>query len=191
MQRPQEHCQRHEQQRWQIYRTQLFHFVFKRVHDEATAEDIVHDVLTKAYAQRDLLREPGKLQQWLYQITRNAIVDYYRTRKPMAELPYEIIDAEEHGNDNVEKELARCLMPMVEALPTPYRQAVMLAEFEDLPQREVAAKLGLSVSGAKSRVQRARKMLEAMLLECCRLEFDRRGSAMHYEPKKRCDGCGK
>src|SRR5436190_66430 len=145
MQRPREHCQRHEQH-WQIYRTQLFHFVFKRVHDETIAEDIVHDVLTRAYAQRDLLREPGKLQQWLYQITRNAIVDYYRARKPMAELPHEIVNAEEHGNDNVEKELAHCLVAMVAALPTPYRQAVMLAEFEDLPQREVAAQLGLSVS---------------------------------------------
>jgi RNA polymerase sigma-70 factor, ECF subfamily len=190
MQRPREHGQRHEQ-RWQSYRTQLFHFVLKRVHDEATAEDIVHDVLIKAYAQRDLLREPGKRQQWLYQITRNALVDYYRTRKPMAALPHEMVDAEGHGNDNIEQELARCLEPMVEALPTPYRHAVRLAEFEDLPHREVAAKLGLSVSGAKSRVQRARKMLEAMLLECCRLEFDRRGSAMHYEPKQRCDNCGK
>ena len=67
-----------EQRTWRAYRARLYHFVLGRVGDEASAEDIVHDVLSKAYERRDTLRDPGKLGQWMYQIARNAIVDHYR-----------------------------------------------------------------------------------------------------------------
>ena len=178
-----------EREPWGAYRTKLYRFVLTRVKDEAAAEDIVHDVLAKAYARRDTLRERSKLGQWLYQIARNAIVDYYRRRRPTEELPDDIIDEEVSASGDVEKELARCLTPFIEELPVHYRQVVMLAELQGLTQREVASRLDLSVSGAKSRVQRARRMLETMLLECCRLEFDSRGGVADYESKGNCQAC--
>jgi RNA polymerase sigma-70 factor (ECF subfamily) len=79
--------------------------------------------------------------------------------------------------------------PLVGALPSHYRGAIVLSELEDVPQREVAERLGLSISGAKSRVQRARKMLAAMLLDCCRVELDSRGGIMDYEPRGQCEDC--
>ena len=178
-----------ERDTWEAYRTKLYRFVLARVRDEAAAEDIVHDVLAKAYARRDTLRDRGKLGQWLYQIARNAIADHYRKRRPTEELPVGLADREPDASGEAERELARCLTPFIEELPPHYRQAVMLAELQGLTQREVASKLGLSVSGAKSRVQRARKQLEAMLLECCRVEFDSRGGVADYEPKGNCEAC--
>lgn len=89
--------------------------------------------------------------------------------------------AEPDGPDP-EQALARCLPLFVERLPDGYRRAVELSAFEGLTQRETAGRLGLTLSGAKSRVQRARKMLAAMLRECCRLEFDGRGGLVGYEP---------
>jgi RNA polymerase sigma-70 factor, ECF subfamily len=178
-----------EQRTWRAYRARLYHFVLGRVGDEASAEDIVHDVLSKAYERRDTLRDPGKLGQWMYQIARNAIVDHYRTRRPMEELPEALSDEGVGAGDDARRELASCLRPFVKELPPRYRRAVELSEFDGLTQRQVASKLGLSVSGAKSRVQRARRMLGKMLAECCRLEFDGRGSLTGYEPKKGCGGC--
>lgn len=178
-----------EREAWEAYRAKLHRFVLARVKDEAAAEDIVHDVLVRAYARRDTLRDRGKLGQWLYQIARNAIVDYYRRRKPAEELPDDVVDEEVYASGEAERELARCLTPFVEELPTHYRQAVVLAELQGLTQREVASELGLSVSGAKSRVQRARQRLQAMLVECCRLEFDSRGGVADYEPKGNCKAC--
>lgn len=178
-----------EREAWEAYRTKLYHFVLTRVKDEAAAEDIVHDVLTRAYARRDTLRDRGKLGQWLYQIARNAIADHYRRRRPTEGLPVGLADREPDANGEAERELARCLTPFIEELPARYSQAVMLAELQGLTQREVASKLGLSVSGAKSRVHRARRMLETMLLECCRLEFDGRGGVADYEPKGNCEAC--
>lgn len=178
-----------EREAWEAYRTKLHRFVLARVKDEAVAEDIVQDVLARAYARHDTLRDHGKLGQWLYQIARNAIVDHYRRSRPTEELPTGLIDREPDASGEAEKELARCLAPFIEELPAPYRQAVVFAELQGLTQREVAWKLGLSVSGAKSRVQRARQKLQAMILECCRVEFDSRGSVADYEPKGDCEAC--
>lgn len=163
--------------------------MFVRVRDRAAAEDIVQDVLTRAYVHRDTLRDHRNLGEWLYQIARNAIIDHYRKRRPTEELPAGLADQEPDTSGEAERELARCLTFFVEELPTHYRQAVILAELRGLTQRKVASKLGLSVFGAKSRVQRARRMLEVMLLECCRLEFDARGGVVGYEPKGNCEAC--
>jgi RNA polymerase sigma-70 factor (ECF subfamily) len=59
---------------------------------------------------------------------------------------------------------------MVKSLPKQDRQALVLTEFQGLTQKEYGERLGLSFSGAKSRVQRAREKLKQMLLECCHVE---------------------
>ncbi|MEE8378643.1 MAG: sigma factor-like helix-turn-helix DNA-binding protein [Candidatus Aminicenantaceae bacterium] len=47
-----------------------------------------------------------------------------------------------------------------DTLPKNYQQALLLSEIESLPQKEVARKLGLSLPGAKARIQRGRKLLK-------------------------------
>jgi RNA polymerase sigma-70 factor (ECF subfamily) len=175
---------------WQTYRAELLRFVLKRVRDRALAEDIVHDVFIKAYTHRDDLKDLGKLRPWLYQITRNALADYYRSQKPVEPLSDDLISENDGEVNRAEQELARCLLPLLDELPTEYRHALTLAEFEGVTQREIAAREGLSLSGAKSRVQRARKMLREVLLQCCRVEMDQRGGLVDYEPAKGCDCCG-
>ena len=174
---------------WEALRAELVRFVVRRVRDQALADDIVHDVLYRAYARRDSLREAGKLRPWLYQIARNAIVETYRSKKPLESLPDELPGGIAGGSRSVERELARCLLPLVNGLPPTYRRAVMLAEVEGRTQREVASSLGLSLSGAKSRVQRARRMLAEALQACCRLEFDRRGGIADYRCQQDCTPC--
>jgi RNA polymerase sigma-70 factor (ECF subfamily) len=71
-------------------------------------------------------------------------------------------------------------------LPEPYSQALILTEYEGLSQKEMAERLGISFSGAKSRVQRARRKLRDLLLQCCHFELDRR-AFLDYYPY--CRGC--
>ena len=175
---------------WQAHRDALYRFVLQRVRHEAAAEDIVQEVLVKAYTRQGTLKEPSKLRPWLYQITRNAIIDYYRLQKPSEAVPDELIDEDTREEDNrAQRDLARCLVPLLDELPEPYREALRLAEFDGVTQREVASRLGLSLPGAKSRVQRARKMLREVLLKCCQVELDRRGGVVDYEAREGCDGC--
>jgi RNA polymerase sigma-70 factor (ECF subfamily) len=72
---------------------------------------------------------------------------------------------------------------MIHSLPGPYREAILLTELEGLSQVELARRLNISVSGAKSRVQRGRQQLKEMLLDCCEFETDRRGRVYGCTPR--------
>ena len=91
--------------------------------------------------------------------------------------------------DDARRELAACVAPLVHALPPSYRDAIVLAELEGRSQQETAETLGITLSGAKSRVQRDRRMLAERLLACCRIERDTRGGIMEYESRDGCGGC--
>jgi RNA polymerase sigma-70 factor, ECF subfamily len=171
---------------WKEHREKLFRFVASRVNDPATAEDIVHDILVRAYRGRDTLRDGQKLEPWLYRITRNAVIDHYRARRPTSPLPADLPEVDSEEGQDARAELSQCIQPFVRALPERYRQAIELAEIRGLTQQETAAELGLSLSGAKSRIQRARRMLADMMLDCCQVEFDSMGAIMSYQSR----GCG-
>lgn len=73
---------------------------------------------------------------------------------------------------------------MMQGLPEEYRVALELTELEGLSQRELAERTGLSLSGAKSRVQRGRQMFEGIVRACCDFDVDRRGNVVTCEPRK-------
>ena len=178
------------EQLWADYRQQLYFFVLKRVTNSQIAEDIVQDVMLKAFTNRDSLHDDTKIEAWLYQITRNAITDYYRSHKEAGALPDENLLPEDGKDEDVRGELAECcIRPFVEQLPTPYKEAVILSELDGLTQAEVAQKQGISLSGAKSRVQRGRQLLKGALLQCCQFELDQRGQVTSFEPQSLCNGC--
>ncbi len=177
------------EQVWEDLNTNLKTFILRRVSNEHVAEDILQDVFLKIHSRIDTLKDPARLQGWIYQIVRNAITDYYRdpSTNPTDELPELLVTS----NDSEEASAARDLIPSVKSfvyqLPHDYRQAILLTEYGGLNQRQLAEKLGISVSGAKSRVQRAREKLRKMLLDCCHFEFDRLGQIISFQ--SRCDCC--
>ena len=128
-----------------------------------------------------------ELPAWVFAAARNAVIDHYRARRPADALPAELAAPGEEGGRAAVAELAACLKPLVAALPPRYRDAVLLSELGGLTQNDAAQRLGLSLSGAKSRVQRGRRMLQEKLLACCRVELDHRGAIVDYEAP---DGCG-
>lgn len=117
---------------------------------------------------------------------RHTIYDYYRSHKDTIPLSETFDLPEESLSENVVQALLPCLKNMVEQLPVPYREAILLTEYQGLTQRELAQRLNLSFSGAKSRVQRGREKLKQMLLDCCHFVFDRRGGILAYHPGNEC-----
>ena len=96
----------------------------------------------------------------------------------------------EVDGEDAASQLAVGLREMIGSLPRPYQEALMLVEIEGLSQKEVAEKLDLSYSGAKSRVQRGRRLLREALVNCCHIELDRRGRIIDYVPRDRlCQEC--
>ncbi len=175
------------EQTWESHRQLLFAFVRKRVADDDSAEDIVQDVLITAIQQLDTLRESDKLQAWLYRITRNKITDYYRAHKPQSALPESLPLPEE--TPEALFELAGCIRPLIRDLPEHYQQAMILSEIEGHSQQNVAQQLGISLSGAKSRIQRGRKLLKQLLLQCCYVELNRRGQVINAGSNNDCNNC--
>jgi RNA polymerase sigma-70 factor, ECF subfamily len=176
---------------WHEFAAKLGQFIRARVNDPATAEDILQDVFVKIQARLDQLKDPAKLQSWIYLIARNAIIDHYRTRKETVEVPETLATDHEPESSELE-ELKASFRRMIYSLPDPYREALVLTEFEGLTQQQLADRLGISLSGAKSRVQRGREQLKDMLHECCTFEFDRRGKVIECNPraKAKCSECG-
>ena len=176
---------------WHEFAAKLGQFIRARVNDPATAEDILQDVFVKIQVRLDQLKDPAKLQSWIYLIARNAIIDHYRTRKDTVEVPETLIAEAEPESDEAE-ELEAAFRRMIYSLPEPYRKALVLTEFDGLTQKQLAERLGISLSGAKSRVQRGREQLKEMLHECCTFEFDRRGKVIECTPrtKTKCAECG-
>jgi RNA polymerase sigma-70 factor (ECF subfamily) len=170
---------------WSEFGANLRRFIQKRVSDPQAADDILQNVFVKIHTRLDSLHDDRKLTSWVYQITRNAIIDYYRQTPKRVPLDDEL-PALSSDDDEIQANLTASLRSMVDCLPDEYRVPLMLDAFEGLSQAEIAARLGISLSGAKSRVQRARAKLRDLMFECCHFEFDRRGSVIDYHPRANC-----
>jgi RNA polymerase sigma-70 factor, ECF subfamily len=172
---------------WEKYHAALRRFIRRRVREDSVADDILQDVFVKIHSGMAALRDRNRIQGWLYRIARNTIVDHYRRLRPMEELP-ESVSIPDRDERRALRELAGCVRPLIARLPEADRQALILSELQGLTQKQVGEKLGLSLSGAKSRVQRGRAKLKKLILQCCHMEFDHRGEIAGYNRKK--DGCG-
>jgi RNA polymerase sigma-70 factor (ECF subfamily) len=176
---------------WQELHASLRAFIARRVPAE-DVDDILQDVFVRIHRGAATLAQQQRVEAWVYQITRNTISDYYRrSARPTAvtlepALAETLADASNDGDDrpaNVRAELAACLDPLLRRLPSTYREAVTIADFQGETQRGAAERLGLSVSGMKSRVQRGRAQLRNLLQACCELEVDHRGAVVDFEAR--------
>ncbi len=178
---------------WDSYHNNLLLFIKKRVADHSTAEDILQDVFIKILSNIKSLKDNSKIKSWLYQITRNTIIDHYRSNRKLQELPLSLAQREEEREEGKEEdEIGRCMLPMINQLPEKYRDALLLSEIKGLSQKEVATTLNISYPNAKIRVQRGRKMLKASLTDCCSFNVDKYGKIIDYKEKNGdCkDTCG-
>jgi RNA polymerase sigma-70 factor (ECF subfamily) len=178
------------QQIWEEFGGHLRGFIRSRVRNDFDADDILQDVFRKIHDNVNQVEDDTRRQAWLFRIARNAIVDYYRSKSRTPSVSIEEtgihLVAHEEDNDNLNQTVASWLKDMIADLPEKYREAIVLTEIEGLTQKELAERLGISISGAKSRVQRGRALLKEMLLDCCHLEFDRLGNVIDYSRNESC-----
>jgi RNA polymerase sigma-70 factor, ECF subfamily len=168
-------------------------FVAARVGDPELAADITNDVVTRSIASGALQRVDNPVA-WLYRSARNAVIDHYRTRH--VHQPLDDADAwpdpgpTDNRPNEATRELARCLQPMLHQLPASARDALTRVDLDGQTHQQAADQLGISVSGMKSRVQRARRDLKALLEQCCTVSVDTAGAVAGYHPTATTCGCG-
>ena len=169
--------------RWSDYRNRLYEYTLGQLGNPGVADDVVQDVFVRAWTARHSLRDQDRLGPWLYTITRNVIIDYQRKRRLPEALPASLPMPEEETVNGAVQALATCVIPFIENLPPIYKEALILTDIKGLSQKEAARQLGMSYSGFKSRVQRARTMLKDEFLDCCRIYQDARGGITAFEPR--------
>jgi RNA polymerase sigma-70 factor, ECF subfamily len=185
---------------WAELHANIRGFVARRVRRPADVDDIVQQVFLRVHQALPTLRNEDKLPAWIYRTTRRAIADYYRAparREVSVGTAVDVVSAEqpEAAVDEREasalQELAACLKPLIGTLAPADREALVLVEFDGVPQVDAARRVGLSASGMKSRVQRARARLRSAFDECCRIALDARGGVLEYERRiGQCGGSG-
>jgi RNA polymerase sigma-70 factor, ECF subfamily len=186
---------------WQELHDRLLGFIGRRVRSPDDAEDILQEVMLRIHRHRGDLAHTDRVVGWVYRIATNSIADHYR-RPARRELPTgHAADVPDTGStapatsalpdaDQLRAELAACLVPLTARLPAIYREALEMTEFQETSQVEAAAQLGLSASGMKARVQRGRRQLKELLLDCCQVELDGRGGVSAYRAKRgSCADC--
>ncbi len=176
---------------WQEVEKKLRAYVRRRV-DGAHADDVLSEILLRLVRSQEKMEGARNPMAWIYRVAANAIADHHRKtaieRRMLESVRKEVSGDNAHEgtiNESESAALARCLIPMMKDLPAPYDEALFLTEIEGLSQVAAAEKLGLSVSGMKSRVQRGRQKLKAALLRCCHVELNRRGDVLGYRERTR------
>lgn len=177
---------------WPRVRAELLRYVRRRVENADAAEDIVQDVLERM--QRTDLPALSNVNAWLYRTAHNAIIDHYRRRHPRSKL--DRVEQEPDYDDSLAhdephaalQELAMCMRPLIDRLGPQYRDALVSVDLDGLTHKQAAARAGITVSGMKSRVQRGRRQLGALLGACCTVDLSRDGAIEGFEPRaKSCD----
>ncbi|MCG8599001.1 MAG: sigma-70 family RNA polymerase sigma factor [Verrucomicrobiales bacterium] len=159
-------------------RTSLLRFVHSRVGNPHLAEDLTQEILLRGVAKHSELRDHEKLESWLFQIARRTVADHFRQARPTEAFPEEIPDDDEDCQCMAKEEaallgtLTAFIRDVIEGLPPMYRDALRYTDYEGHTQVELAEKEGISLSGAKSRVQRARHEVREAVRRCCHIEKD-------------------
>lgn len=188
-----------DQQVWSQFVERVRSFVSRRVPAD-DVDDVLQEIFVRANHSLTRLREEKRAEAWILAIARKAIADFYRkrARDVPATSPREIEPADPSitppgnlahytGEHDVHEEVLSWLRPMADEVPEPYRTALIKADFEQIPQRQLARDLRLSESGLKSRVQRGRKQLAEILRRCCEVEFSGQGRAVAFRRLRTCN----
>jgi RNA polymerase sigma-70 factor (ECF subfamily) len=173
---------------WGEVERHLRPFVARRTDDPAEVDDVLQDVYLRIQTGLDRIRDSERFGPWVYRVARSALADHARARarhhpRGQATAVVEELAEEPAGGEEsqAERELATYLTAFVAALPSPYREAVLLTELQELTQREAAERLGISLAAVKARVRRGRQRIRDMLRACCEIALDARGHVLAYD----------
>jgi RNA polymerase sigma-70 factor, ECF subfamily len=161
-----------------------------RLTNQTDATDLTQEVFLKVSQALDTFRGESSLATWIYRIATNAAYDHARSA-PLKQRRLEILfdDADPvfdppgpdlPGTDKVIilKEMNECIRGIVNQLPQDFRTVLLLSEFDEFSNPEIAGILGISVETVKIRLHRARALLRKAL-ECqCNLYHDERNELM-------------
>lgn len=172
---------------WKTYHQDIKQFLLSKIKNEEVVDDILQDTFIKIHTKLDALQDNKKLKSWVFTIARNTMLDYFRTNKLDAEFQEYNTQIEEEPKSHDEKD---CLYGIIKRLPKKYRDPLFLADIKGKKQTEVANQLKLPIPTARSRIQRARKLIAKGYMECCDFKMNQKGHLVgEVKDKEDCKVC--
>ncbi len=166
---------------WSQHERELRAWLIRRLGDTHEAEDLLQDLFIKALGRSQQFCEMVNARAWLFAVARNTLTDHLRSRQDPMDLPD---DLPAPFDEPVPVDtLAACLPRALAELSAEDREALTLCDLEGLTQDAYAELKGMTLPGAKSRVQRARKRLREHLSTVCQVRLDETGRVCCFVPR--------
>lgn len=172
----------------QFYQS-LLAFIKSKIRSTEDAQDILQNVFIKISSNVNNLSDEEKLKSWIFTITRNTVIDYYRTNatkrnvEVVTQMEESIVD---EADFDTTKGLDQCVHTMIKLLPEEYRDIIIDAEINGIKQKDLAEKYDMAYPSMRSRVQRGRERLKQLFYNCCHIETDSLGNIMEAQGKTDC-----
>ena len=154
-----------------LFWTDVFSFIMKKVHDENAADELTVSVFSKVLAKLDLYDENFQFKTWVLTIAQNSIIDYWRKKSRDVEDETENLDEVKNQFEKSPEEIMiseqeeKKIFDTVAKMDHNYQKIIHLRFFEEKSIKEIAEELGLSVANTKVRIMRAKKVLAELLNE--------------------------
>jgi RNA polymerase sigma-70 factor (ECF subfamily) len=147
----------------------LFNFFLRLTGRRGPSEDLVQDVFVRILKYRATYRSESKFSVWMYQIARNAHMDYLRKQKPEVPLGDQFEEpagAEPPPADRMDAEIdAALLRRALDRLPLRKKEILLLSRYENMKYKDIADLLGCSIETIKTSVHRAIRDLRTIYFE--------------------------
>ena len=166
---------------WTAHAPELRGWLRHRTRNAALADDLLQDLFLKALRQGNHFCELTNARAWLFEVARNLLADHLRVAHHMVDLPEDLV-AHTVDIDTVDV-LTGCLPRVLSELSAPDREAITLCDLQGMAQADFAKAKGLTLSAAKSRVQRARVRLRAQMSLACQVTLDESGRVTDFVPR--------
>lgn len=145
------------------YHVQLFNFFLRLTGNRGASEDLVQDVFLRILKYRTTYKGQSKFTVWMYQIARNAHIDYLRKSKGELSLDDqwdEVMETEPTPLDRLERgQDVKLMQEALARLPLKKREVLVLSRYQDMKYKDIAELFGCQVGTVKAHVHRAIKDL--------------------------------
>ena len=145
------------------HQVRLYNFFLRLTGNRAASEDLVQEVFIRILKYREGYQSEGRFTIWLFQIARNAHIDYLRKHKstlPLDELVVKTLGSESRPEERFEAdEEAALVRQALDRLSPKKKEILVLFRYQGLKLREIADLLGCQVGTVKAQVHRALKDL--------------------------------
>jgi len=171
----------------QEYYSYLKSYILKKVNDSSLADDLVQEVMIKLVESHQKSTEVKNMKAWLFQISRNVMYDYFKKNQMTYQFDTEHHAIEDTFSDSEKIIVSDFIVPMIDLLPVEYAKPLKMCDIDKISQKKISEELNIGLSATKMRIQRGRKKLRELFVECCEMKLDKNGNILSCSIKSSCN----